>query len=911
MRIFILFIAYLCPFGVTQAIGDTFQEKFEVGLPTSAFGTETAIELSTGTWRIKGVNGKSDNGSMRAAMSSEAYLITPLLNKPLTVSFSHRGSGNNKVLKIEKSVDNGSTWCAIGEVKTSSASTYGNSSFSVGESGKKGVLMRFTCLSSTIYIDNIEIVMSDLADEPMVSSSLSVSEVEGTTMKLTMLVGDGNGRLLVYKKGSSVDFIPQDGVVYSNLPRNENGNILAYFGNGKEIVISGLEAGETYYFSLFESLGEKDHINYKTESPGICVQTTLALPSISVNNVSLAFGAVKIHTVSKRILKFNAKYMEEGIKNIYVRVEAPFAISKDNVIYGQYLAIPYSGDKLAETELYIAFEPSELIDYHKELVLTGGDVSTKVSLTGMGSSTNAKCYYIAPEGDDVNEGTFDSPWYNLQRAVDVVVPGDTIFCRGGVYFPTMKKNGINTTVRLTGMASADKYITVKNFFGEFPVFNFKDQPKRQGIRGIQLDGNYWHIKGLHITEAGDNGIKLEGSHNIIERCTFSYNDDTGLQLGFGHNFSDSGFGSSNDGLYCAYNDIIDCDSYLNCDSDNFGSDADGFACKMHNGKNNRFIRCRAWDNSDDAWDLYETDFPVYLIECWAWGSGRAELFDWVDASGSFQGNGNGIKMGGNGTGGSSKGKHEAWNCIAFNCNKSGSVKGFDQNSHNGGVKLVNCLAFGCGYDFMFEKSSTDCEFYNNVCMGKVEIKEGATESNNAMLSVSDKAWKNVIRGFSATDYVSLSEEDAKAARGEDGSLPSRFARLKEGSVLIDKGINISTSLYDEFPFLWQPICGVARDLGPYESDATGTVGDQMLLTKKANLSLAATINTVTFSVVERGRIMIDIVSLQGVSLWRIADMIAENDAIYTLPFTSASLNKGIYLVVLTSGNIKKSVKIKL
>ena len=92
--------------------------------------------------------------------------------------------------------------------------------------------------------------------------------------------------------------------------------------------------------------------------------------------------------------------------------------------------------------------------------------------------------------------------------------------------------------------------------------------------------------------------------------------------------------------------------------DNFGSDADGFACKMHNGIGNRFIRCRAWDNADDAWDLYETDFAVKLIECWAWGSGRADLFKWVQASGSFQGNGNGIKLGGNGTGGSSKGIHE-------------------------------------------------------------------------------------------------------------------------------------------------------------------------------------------------------------------------------------------------------------
>ena len=139
----------------------------------------------------------------------------------------------------------------------------------------------------------------------------------------------------------------------------------------------------------------------------------------------------------------------------------------------------------------------------------------------------------------------------------------------GTYYPTMKKDGTKTTVRLNKSGSPEAWYTIKTFPGEFPILNFRDQPKKQSVRGIQLDGDYWHIYGLHVTEAGDNGMKVEGSHNIIERCTFSYNDDTGLQLGFGHQFSDSHPGvSSNDGSYCAYNDVVDCDSYLNYDTDN-------------------------------------------------------------------------------------------------------------------------------------------------------------------------------------------------------------------------------------------------------------------------------------------------------------------------------------------------------
>lgn len=918
MRTILITLLCLLSCCMMQAQSSPFTENFDTGLPSSAPGSETDATLASGIWKLKGVYGKTDNGSMRATMASGGYLITPPINKPTSVSFAHRGSGNGKVLVVEKSVDNGVSWSAIGQATVSSSSTYGTSILSAGEAGTNQVLIRFTCNSSTIYLDNVKIEQSNLTEEPTVCGSITASQVSGIGMRIDISPGNGTDRLLVYRKGSAVSFIPEDGVTYTNLPKNEGDQVIAYFGNGGHADISGLEAGETYYFSLFESAGDKDAINYLTSSVATCIQRTLEIPSISVSTPVISFGAVKTGTTNKRLFQVSAKYLEESAGNIVLSAAAPFALSVDNAIYSPTLELPYSANGLSATEIYVRFEPEALISYRETLSLQCGNTTAQITLQGEGSDTDAKVYYISPSGNDTNEGSFDSPWYNLQRAVNVAVAGDTIICRGGIYYPNLKKDGTKTTIRLTASGEAGKRITIRNFPDEFPVFNFRDQPKKQSVRGVQLDGDYWHIRGCHFTEAGDNGIKVEGNHNIIEKCTFSYNDDTGLQLGFGHNFSDSGFGSSNDGSHCAYNDIIDCDSYLNCDSDNFGSDADGFACKMHNGKENRFIRCRAWDNADDAWDLYETDYPVYLIECWAWGSGRAELFGWVQAFGSFQGNGNGIKLGGNGTGGSSKGKHEAWNCVAFNCNKTGSVKGFDQNSHNGGVKLVNCLAFGSGYDFMFEKSSTDCEYYNNVCFGKIEIKSGATESNNAMLSTSDKAWTNVIRGFSESDYISLSEEDAKAPRGADGSMPQRFARLKKGSVLVNQGLDLKTPMYEEFPFLWQPIYGGARDLGPYElEDGVTGIEGQILLMQESALSLSVYPNPirsngqVAFSIKERGNVSVDISTLQGVPVRRIIEMNAESNVKYTLPFNVSGIERGIYLLTISANGNRKSVKMSI
>lgn len=465
--------------------------------------------------------------------------------------------------------------------------------------------------------------------------------------------------------------------------------------------------------------------------------------------------------------------------------------------------------------------------------------------------TAKKTIYISTAGnDETGDGSEEKPWYNIAKAYENAEPGTHIVCRGGKYHINKYGTDGKLTVRMNKVGTADNPIVIRCYDGELPVFDFEQQlldcnrdRAKVGDRGIALTGDYHIFYGIHIMHAADNAIKLEGNHNRIERCEFSYNLDTGIQLGFGHDFSASGFGSKNNGNYCAYNDIIDCDSHHNCDFDmNYGSDADGFACKMHNGKGNRFIRCRAWRNSDDAWDLYETDYDVILAECWAWESGNAAdhlwVKDYLDGTMSFSGNGNGIKLGGNGTGGSSQGVHYAFNCIAFGCDKSGSVKGFDCNSHKDGHVLVGCLGFDNGYDFMFESGGSDADtyFYNNICLGRQEICVGSDDYNAIINTPSKNGWtSHLVTNFSKDDFLSLDEADALAPRSLDGSFPRKFGRLKKSSSLIDAGIkesdiSVSTitatysSLLADFPFLKQEVTGTTRDLGPYEYKEYGETG---------------------------------------------------------------------------------------
>jgi hypothetical protein len=149
-------------------------------------------------------------------MNTAGYAITPAIDKPVSLSFTHRGSGSGKVLTVEKSINNGANWTTVGTATVSSASTYAQSNMSIAEAGTKGVLIRFTCGSATIYIDDVNIVCSNMGDEPTVQSSITASEVTGSSLKINFNKGNGDGRLLVYSKGNAVTWTPEDGVVYSN-----------------------------------------------------------------------------------------------------------------------------------------------------------------------------------------------------------------------------------------------------------------------------------------------------------------------------------------------------------------------------------------------------------------------------------------------------------------------------------------------------------------------------------------------------------------------------------------------------------------------------------------------------------------------------------------------------------------------
>ena len=896
----------------------------------TAWGETILVDFESGQipdgWSSNGVTVKKDNNSQRAAMSTNATLTSPAIVGLRSVSYKHRGSGSNKELVVDASTDGGITWENIGLAKVSSASAYGSASHSVTASADAGVQIRFTCMSATIYVDDIELVYQALASKPTTASTLTATDITGNSMAISIVKGNGEGRLVAMAEGATLNWLPEDGTSYAgSFPKTIDGVTLLACGDIDSATAAGLTPGKTYTIGVFEYNGEGGSCNYLTDGANTVTVTTLTVPTLSVGTPTIDFRKTKVDGYKESELRISGSYLEPAAGTVTVTSGSDVVtLSADGVTYSNSVALDYTEATLAST-VTVRFTPDKYGDFEGAINIAGGGANATVTVKGVGADNDNHEYFIAPDGDDSAAGTIDAPWLNLQKAVNVALPGDIIYCRGGRYHFTTRDSSGKLTVRIKNSGTAEAPITITAYENEQPIFDFEQQlldcnrdRSKVGDRGVLLTGNYWHLYGLHIMHAADNGLKLEGSHNRIERCEFSYNLDSGLQMGFGHNFSDSGLGSKNDGSFCAYNDIIDCDSHHNCDYDsNYGSDADGFACKMHNGEGNRFIRCRAWRNGDDAWDLYETDFSVTLIECWAWHSGKAEdhtwVYDYFNQGPGFSGNGNGIKLGGNGSGGSSRGVHYAYNCIAFGNDKSGSTKGFDCNSHKDGHVIIGGLAFDNGYDFMFESGGgANSEFYNNVCFGRQEILVG-TESNNALGGMTPNQGKtffnNVITDFSRSDYVSLLEADALAPRGEDGSLPVKFGRLKSGSKLVDAGLDKPVPFTDEFPYLYQPIYGTGRDLGPYEltegemSSAPQLIADHVAKTAfEVTLSGRGREAVAILSTAETANVVITITNAAGVDCGTVNLGTVESGATFYQPLSTANLAPGLYVATARIGN---------
>lgn len=404
------------------------------------------------------------------------------------------------------------------------------------------------------------------------------------------------------------------------------------------------------------------------------------------------------------------------------------------------------------------------------------------TITGCGTETSnltaSKVYYVTPTASASGKGSSFSAPMSFSAALSAVSAGQMILLQPGTYSIPYTAGAKNTiTLSKSGTASAPIYMVAANCGKAVIDFSFPEKTYVQDSFGFYVTGSYWYFKGIEITRAGYQGAYVTGAHNTFENCAFYYNRNSGLEINKGG----------------SYTTVINSDSHHNYDPKKNGSMADGFASKQTQGPGNTFYGCRSWYNSDDGWDTFDSAQAVTIENSWAFLNG-IDIWNY----GSFAGNGNGFKLGGNGA--------IQHNRISRSVAFGNRVKGFDQNNNAGGVTLINNTSYknGINYGFCSTVSSGEKHtFRNNISLSGSSADSICNTTDNT-----NNTW-NTGLAASSTDFVSLDTNLATKAREADGSLPTtNLFRLTAGSKLINAGVIVSGITYK----------GSAPDLGAFERE---------------------------------------------------------------------------------------------
>lgn len=420
------------------------------------------------------------------------------------------------------------------------------------------------------------------------------------------------------------------------------------------------------------------------------------------------------------------------------------------------------------------------------------------------TSAQAATYYAT------NTATFATGLSSLQN------PGDTLYLHGGTY-------EFSDKVSVNKQGTAAKPIVIIGYPGEKVILDF--HKVAYGTRGLTIHANalYVHVKDLTIAWSGKNNLYCEGSYCLFENLDIYGSADTGCQMKKGGN-----------------NVIKNVDSHDNFDYEegfapsksqngpaNFGGNADGFADKQFTGAGNHYIGCRAWNNSDDGWDFFQrvSTSNTIIENCICYQNGkpyydmtqnpRASGVDkaWFDQyvgtsvidryGNTIQislerfpnlGNGNGFKMGGQGT------DHKI--LIHHSLAIGNYARGFDQNNNGGTMWVYNNTAYDNNVNYGFTTAYGTNTIQN--CISFATQNSDAYKSQN-VVTIDHNSWNNAF-SVSKNDFQSLDTTQILGPRAADGSLAeSTCLHLKSSSALIDAGIDVN---------LWYN--GDAPDLGCYE-----------------------------------------------------------------------------------------------
>lgn len=357
----------------------------------------------------------------------------------------------------------------------------------------------------------------------------------------------------------------------------------------------------------------------------------------------------------------------------------------------------------------------------------------------------ANTYYVAPEASKGADGSLLNPFSSLVEAQRIVNPGDSIVFREGIYRPAtedsmgLMEDKYSCVFLLDKDGEENRPITYTAYPGEKVVFDLSDyKPFGKRVAVFYVTGDWLVFDNFDIT--GTQVVVFDGS-NTQSECFRIAGGNHGLykNLRMHHGMAIGWFL-----VQGSHNLVVDCDAWENYDSHNKdlagadGGNVDGFGCHGRPGSvGNKFLRCRAWWNSDDGFDLIDAFEPVVIEDCVAFYNGfKPQTFEKA-------GDGNGFKAGGYGMRAHKPTPevspvHEVRNCISYRNRASG----YHANHHLGAIIWTDNIGIDNNINFNMvcrkcREELVDVDGYGQILRGNRSYGARRQETMRLDLNRSD------------------------------------------------------------------------------------------------------------------------------------------------------------------------------
>ena len=413
------------------------------------------------------------------------------------------------------------------------------------------------------------------------------------------------------------------------------------------------------------------------------------------------------------------------------------------------------------------------------------------------SDSLSNTYYVSPTGSDSYAGKIDSPFATWGKLSTVLTAGDIGYIRGGTYRSTSGSGDKVLWDNLHGTLTDT--IKILAYPGETPILNLDNITTGTHATAMVHINNcdYLHVKGLRVTGAIQDvsgnvlwGMLLINVNNsVVENCTVDHVEGYGYALGAGE------FGASGSNVL-----LLNCDAYA-CEDPHSstpygGSNGFSITGGTNTATNITLRGCRAWNNSDDGFDLFGLNGFITFENCWSFRNGYREGTE------TLTGDGMGFKLGPTSADFSTTHLRTVTNCVAVH----NRTHGFDENTNTftSLMWLYNNLSYNNsdhGFFFGYGINAVDV-FRNNIEYNSLYGNTfDATDNGN------HNSWDaSSAVTVSAADFQSLDETQLFGVRLPNGNLPViQFGQLALGSDLIDAGVDIGL-----------PYNGTAPDIGAFE-----------------------------------------------------------------------------------------------